>query len=83
MARNIKRIPPLGLSSASVSMGSKDPRSRRNAQGGLASISRLDPLGVDEKGRTTVRQKATAVDPSTGTLSEVILALKEAGLMEQ
>jgi hypothetical protein len=82
MARNLKSIPSVGVGSASMAMGAKDPRGRRNAQGVIGAIDKLAPIGVDSKGRSTVKDKARALDPSTATVTDIIDALKAAGLME-
>lgn len=80
MPRNLKRIPSVGRSGHSLSLGSKDPRVRRNAQGPLGAVDKQDPFRVDDKGREGLRQ-VPGIDEGA-TTAELIAALREAGFIE-
>jgi hypothetical protein len=91
---NVRRIPPLGASNASLALGAKDPRrTHRNPLGGTNAISKLDPVGADDSGRLTLRQKAEHVDsiaPAGATVddavtgfNELLRVLTEAGFLEE
>ena len=78
-----KRLPPLGAGSASMSLGSKDPRrAYRNHQAPLGALAKREPFGVDDKGRQTLNRKVKAL-PSTASTAELIEAMKEAGIMDR
>jgi len=67
-----------------MALGASDPRrTHRNPHGGTSSLAKGDPIGTDDKGRVTLRQKAAALNPSTASVADIIRVLTEAGLMEE
>lgn len=74
-----RRPAPIGHGSLAPSLGARDPRLRTNAQVPLSGIDKKEPFGVDEKGRATLRTKASAITDlsDSATLQEVISKVNE------